>query len=333
MSEKLLQVKNLSTYFYTDEGVVYALDDVSFDLEKGEALGIVGESGSGKSVTALSIIRLVQSPPGRIVSGEVLLQGEDLLKKSAREMRRIRGEKVSMIFQEPMTALNPVFTVGQQIMESILIHQHKSKKEAREQAVEMLRMVGIPAPEKRVDDYPHQMSGGMRQRVMIAIALCCNPQLLICDEPTTALDVTIQAQILELIRDIRERLGTSVILITHDLGVVAQVADRVMIMYAGKAMEYGTVREIFTDPRHPYTAALLRSIPVIENKTERLHVIRGMVPSLSKRPEGCLFHPRCDEACELCRTKRPELVTMADGRQVRCHKYTDEWEGQHNDRQ
>ena len=326
MGEKLLQVKNLSTYFYTDEGIVYALDDVSFDLGRGEALGIVGESGSGKSVTALSIIRLVQSPPGKIVAGEVLLDGEDLLKKSKAEMRHIRGEKVSMIFQEPMTALNPVFTVGCQIMESILIHQHKTKKEAREQAIEMLRLVGIPAPEKRIDDYPHQMSGGMRQRVMIAIALCCNPQLLICDEPTTALDVTIQAQILELIRDIRERLGTSVILITHDLGVVAQVTDKVIIMYAGKVMEYGTVRQIFTDPLHPYTAALMRSIPVIGKKTERLNVIRGMVPSLSKRPEGCLFHPRCDEACDLCRTVRPELTDMPGGRQVRCHKYTDKWE-------
>ncbi|HIU42813.1 MAG TPA: ABC transporter ATP-binding protein [Candidatus Ventrousia excrementavium] len=326
MGEKLLQVKNLSTYFYTDEGIVYALDDVSFDLGRGEALGIVGESGSGKSVTALSIIRLVQSPPGKIVAGEVLLDGEDLLKKSKAEMRHIRGEKVSMIFQEPMTALNPVFTVGRQIMESILIHQHKTKKEAREQAIEMLRLVGIPAPEKRIDDYPHQMSGGMRQRVMIAIALCCNPQLLICDEPTTALDVTIQAQILELIRDIRERLGTSVILITHDLGVVAQVTDKVIIMYAGKVMEYGTVRQIFTDPLHPYTAALMRSIPVIGKKTERLNVIRGMVPSLSKRPEGCLFHPRCDEACDLCRTVRPELTDMPGGRQVRCHKYTDKWE-------
>ena len=326
MGEKLLQVKNLSTYFYTDEGIVYALDDVSFDLGRGEALGIVGESGCGKSVTALSIIRLVQSPPGKIVAGEVLLDGEDLLKKSKAEMRHIRGEKVSMIFQEPMTALNPVFTVGRQIMESILIHQHKTKKEAREQAIEMLRLVGIPAPEKRIDDYPHQMSGGMRQRVMIAIALCCNPQLLICDEPTTALDVTIQAQILELIRDIRERLGTSVILITHDLGVVAQVTDKVIIMYAGKVMEYGTVRQIFTDPLHPYTAALMRSIPVIGKKTERLNVIRGMVPSLSKRPEGCLFHPRCDEACDLCRTVRPELTDMPGGRQVRCHKYTDKWE-------
>ena len=330
MGEKLLEVKNLSTYFYTDEGVVYALDDVSFDLDKGEALGIVGESGSGKSVTALSIIRLVQSPPGKIVAGEVLLEGDDLLKKSNKEMRHIRGEKISMIFQEPMTALNPVFTVGQQIMESILIHQHKTKKQAHEQAIEMLRLVGIPAPEKRVDDYPHQMSGGMRQRVMIAIALCCNPQLLICDEPTTALDVTIQAQILELIRDIRERLGTSVILITHDLGVVAQVADKVMIMYAGKMMEYGTAKQIFTQPLHPYTSALMDSIPIIEKKAERLNVIRGMVPSLSKRPDGCLFHPRCDFACDICRTERPELIDMPDGRQVRCHKYTDKWEEKNN---
>ena len=321
----LLEVKNLCTYFYTDEGVVYALDDVSFDLKKGETLGIVGESGSGKSVTALSVIRLIQTPPGKIVSGEVWMDGENLLKKSAKEMRKIRGEKISMIFQEPMTALNPVFTVGQQIMESITIHQHLSKKEARQKAIDMLRLVNIPVPEKRVDDYPHQMSGGMRQRVMIAIALCCNPSLLICDEPTTALDVTIQAQILELIRDIKERLGTSVILITHDLGVVAQVSEKVMIMYAGKMMEYGTAREIFLSPKHPYTIALMHSIPTIEKKVKRLNVIEGMVPSLSKRPEGCLFHPRCKDAREICKCERPDITTDGD-HQVRCWKYTDRWE-------
>ncbi len=261
MSEEntLLKVSNLCTYFFTDEGTVYALDDVSFTLNKGETLGIVGESGCGKSQMSLSIMRLVQSPPGKTVAGSIELDGVDILKLSKREMKKIRGEKVAMIFQEPMTSLNPVLTIGHQITESILIHQKTDRKTARARAVEMLRMVGIPLPEKRMREYPHQLSGGMRQRVMIAIALCCNPQLLICDEPTTALDVTIQAQILELINDLRRRTGTSVIMITHDLGVVAQVSKNVMIMYAGKAMEYGTVQQVFTDPLHPYTKALLQS--------------------------------------------------------------------------
>ena len=324
MNEYLLEVKNLSTQFHTDEGVVHALDDVSFSLKRGETLGIVGESGSGKSVAALSIIRLIQSPPGRIVSGQVLFEGEDLLKKRPKEMRKIRGQKIAMIFQEPMTSLNPVFTIGDQIMESSRIHQNASAREARDRAVEMLRLVRIPEPEKRLRDYPHQMSGGMRQRVMIAIALCCNPSLLICDEPTTALDVTIQAQILELIQEIKERLDTAVILITHDLGVVAQVSDQVMIMYAGKVMEHGKGRDIFTDPMHPYTTALMRSIPVIEKKVERLNVIRGMVPSLSKRPEGCLFHPRCEDARPSCTVERPE-ITLCRDRQVRCWKCTEVW--------
>lgn len=324
MSEHLLEVKNLCTQFHTEEGIVYALDDVTFDLKKGETLGIVGESGSGKSVAALSIIRLIQMPPGKIAGGTVLFNGEDLLKKSKRDMQKIRGHKIAMVFQEPMTSLNPVFTVGEQIMESILIHQKPGKNAAREKAIEMLRLVHIPEPEKRIHDYPHQMSGGMRQRVMIAIALCCNPSLLICDEPTTALDVTIQAQILELIQEIKERLNTAVILITHDLGVVAQVSERVMIMYAGKMMEYGKAKDIFTDPKHPYTAALMRSIPVIENKIDRLNVIRGMVPSLSKRPDGCLFHPRCEEAKPMCGREKPE-ITICDGRQVRCWKYTAAW--------
>ncbi|HNX30334.1 MAG TPA: ABC transporter ATP-binding protein [Holophaga sp.] len=326
MSENLLEVKNLCTQFHTDEGIVYALDDVSFSLKRGETLGIVGESGSGKSVAALSTIRLIQSPPGRIVGGQILFEGEDLLKKSAKEMRKIRGQKIAMIFQEPMTSLNPVFTVGDQIMESLRIHQGANRREARDRAVEMLRLVHIPEPEKRICDYPHQMSGGMRQRVMIAIALCCNPSLLICDEPTTALDVTIQAQILELIHEIKERLDTAVILITHDLGVVAQVAEQVMIMYAGKVMEYGKGRDVFTDPRHPYTTALMRSIPVIEKKVERLNVIRGMVPTLSKRPEGCLFHPRCEEARPLCAVERPGIAHCA-GRQVRCWKCMEGREG------
>ena len=327
MSEEntLLKVSNLCTYFFTDEGTVYALDDVSFTLKKGETLGIVGESGCGKSQMALSIMRLVQSPPGKTVGGSIELDGVDILKLSKREMKKIRGEKVAMIFQEPMTSLNPVLTIGHQVTESILIHQKTDRTTAKARAVEMLRMVGIPLPEKRMREYPHQLSGGMRQRVMIAIALCCNPQLLICDEPTTALDVTIQAQILELINDLRRRTGTSVIMITHDLGVVAQVSKNVMIMYAGKAMEYGTVQQVFTDPLHPYTKALLASIPNAEEDTRRLHVIEGMVPSLAHRPDGCLFHPRCPECRSVCRRERPELVQLGDGRQVRCHKYTEAW--------
>ncbi len=323
MKEKLLEVNNLCTYFYTDEGIVYALDDVSFAINRGETLGIVGESGSGKSVTALSIMRLVQSPPGKIVNGEIILDGDDIISKSKEEMQDIRGNKVAMIFQEPMTALNPVLTIGYQIMESLQIHQNMNKKEAREKAVDMLKKVGIPNPEKRIDDYPHQLSGGMRQRAMIAIALCCNPMLLICDEPTTALDVTIQAQILELINNLKRDFNTSVIMITHDLGVVAQVSDNVLVMYAGKAMEYGTVREIFSNPLHPYTAALMDSIPTVSKKQERLHVIKGMVPSLSNRPEGCLFHPRCEKCMEICKTKRPELINMGN-RQVRCFLYEQE---------
>ena len=288
-------------------------------------MGIVGESGCGKSQMALSIMRLVQSPPGKTVAGSIELDGVDILKLSKREMKKIRGEKVAMIFQEPMTSLNPVLTIGHQITESILIHQKTDRKTARARAVEMLRMVGIPLPEKRMREYPHQLSGGMRQRVMIAIALCCNPQLLICDEPTTALDVTIQAQILELINDLRRRTGTSVIMITHDLGVVAQVSKNVMIMYAGKAMDYGTVQQVFTDPLHPYTKALLASIPNAEEDARRLHVIEGMVPSLAHRPDGCLFHPRCPECRGIFRRERPELVQLDGGRQVRCHKYTEAW--------
>jgi oligopeptide/dipeptide ABC transporter ATP-binding protein len=325
MSDQLLDVKNLCTYFYTDEGVVYALDDVSFSIKKGETLGIVGESGSGKSVLALSLMRLIQSPPGKIVSGQISLDGEDILSKSRRELKNIRGGKVAMIFQEPMTSLNPVYTIGNQIMESLRIHERLSKKQAAEKAVEMLNLVGIPLPRQRLDEYPHQLSGGMRQRVMIAIALCCSPQLLICDEPTTALDVTIQAQILELINNIKREMGTSVILITHDLGVVAQVTENVMVLYAGKKMEYGKVRDVFSNPKHPYTRALLDSIPVISHDRKRLRVIDGMVPSLSKRPGGCLFHPRCSECRDICRTERPDELADGDGRLVRCWKYSGRW--------
>ncbi len=324
MSDILLDVRDLCTYFFTDEGTVYALDDVSFSMKRGETLGIVGESGSGKSVTALSIMRLVQTPPGKIVSGAIYLNDENILEKSAQEMRRIRGNKVAMIFQEPMTALNPVFTVGHQIMESLRIHQKLNKAKARARAIEMLAKVGIPLPEKRVDSYPHELSGGMRQRVMIAIALCCNPELLICDEPTTALDVTVQMQILELVRDLQKQMNTSVIMITHDLGVVAQVTEHVLVMYAGKAVEYGDVRDVFEHPRHPYTKALLESIPTVEKADEKLHVIEGMVPSMSKRPEGCMFHPRCAYRVEKCATERPELLSDGNGRQVRCWLYEDD---------
>ena len=266
MSEKLLEVKNLKTYFYTDEGVVKSVDDVSFDVEKGKTLGIVGESGCGKSITSLSIMQLVETPPGKIVGGEIIYQGENLLEKNKDQMRKIRGGEIAMIFQEPMTSLNPVFTVGKQIMEALRLHTDLDKEKAKERAIEMLKLVKIPLPEKRFNEYPHQLSGGMRQRVMIAMALSCNPKLLICDEPTTALDVTIQAQILDLINELKEKLGTSVMMITHDLGVIAEVADDVMVMYAGKVVEYGSADDIFESPKHPYTSGLMNCIPKLTDE-------------------------------------------------------------------
>lgn len=303
-----------------------SVDGVSFHVKKGETLGIVGESGCGKSITSLSIMQLVETPPGKIVNGEILYEGEDLLKKDKIEMRKIRGSQIAMIFQEPMTSLNPVFTVGQQITEALKIHMGLDKNEAKKRAIEMLNLVRIPLPEKRFDEYPHQLSGGMRQRVMIAIALCCNPKLLICDEPTTALDVTIQAQILDLINELKVKLGTSVMMITHDLGVIAEVADDVMVMYAGKVVEYGTADAIFETPRHPYTYGLMDCIPKLTDDDEKhLHVIPGMVPSPDQMPKGCAFCPRCSESRKICEEKMPELVDV-DGQQVRCWKYTDEWE-------
>lgn len=324
MSDNLLEINNLKTYFYTDEGVVRAIDDVSFSLKKGETLGIVGESGSGKSQTALSIMRLLENP-GKVVGGEILFEDKNLLKLSKKEMRKIRGNDIAMIFQEPMTSLNPVYTVGNQIIENIRLHQKLNRKDSREKALEMLKLVNIPAPEKRIDEYPHQLSGGMKQRVMIAMALSCNPKLLICDEPTTALDVTIQAQILDLINQLKDRINASIILITHDLGVVSEVSTNVLVMYAGKAMEYGTVQEIFRNPLHPYTEALIKSIPVIGSHQKRLNVIKGMVPSLQNRPDGCLFEPRCEYAKEICKTSMPEISNI-QGQQVRCWKYTDKWQ-------
>ena len=327
MSENLLEVKNLKTYFFTDGGVVKSVDDVSFNVKPGKTLGVVGESGCGKSITSLSIMQLVEMPPGKIVGGEIIYNGENLLDKDKDEMRKIRGGEIAMIFQEPMTSLNPVFTVGQQIMEALMIHTDMDKTKAKERAIEMLKLVRIPLAEKRFNEYPHQLSGGMRQRVMIAMALSCNPKLLICDEPTTALDVTIQAQILDLINELKEKLGTSIMMITHDLGVIAEVADDVMVMYAGKIVEYGTADQIFETPMHPYTHGLMNCIPKLNDEEEtRLHVIPGMVPSPDRMPKGCAFCPRCSEAKKICEEKMPELMEV-NGQKVRCFKYTSEWEG------
>lgn len=319
MAENLLEVKGLKTYFYTSRGVVRAVDGVDFAIRSGETLGIVGESGCGKSMTSLSILQLLP-PGGRVAGGEILFQGKNLLKYSKKEMEKIRGNDISVIFQEPMTSLNPVYTVGRQISEAIRLHQKLSKKEAYEKSIEMLKLVGIPSPEKRVDEYPHEMSGGMRQRVMIAMALSCDPALLIADEPTTALDVTIQAQILELMREIKQRLKMSIMMITHDMGVVAEMADDVMVMYAGKVMEYADVHSIFKDPKHPYTQGLLNAIPRIDDYRERLYVIKGVVPNIFDLPKGCRFCPRCPDAMEICREKEPGLIRVGS-RMVRCWKY------------
>ncbi|HYF77450.1 MAG TPA: ABC transporter ATP-binding protein [Symbiobacteriaceae bacterium] len=318
MSEKLVDIRNLKTYFYTEDGVVPAVDGVDLYVKRGETLGVVGESGCGKSVTSLSVMRLIASPPGKIVDGEILFEGEDLVKKSEAEMRKIRGNDISMIFQEPMTSLNPVYTIGDQIGEAIVLHQGLSKKEALDKAIEMLRLVGIPLPERRVHEYPHQLSGGMRQRVMIAMALSCNPKLLIADEPTTALDVTIQAQILELMKKLKKELGMAIMLITHDLGVVAEMCERVVVMYGGKVVEEGDAVSIFKSPLHPYTEGLLQSIPRMDEDVDRLHVIEGVVPNPLHLPEGCRFHPRCPYAIEKCKASQPPLEQVAPGRYVAC---------------
>ena len=316
----LLEVKNLKTDFKLKNGVVHAVDDMSFTLDKGEILAIVGESGSGKSVTSLSIMGLLQEP-GEVVGGDILYKGESLFKKSEKELQKIRGDQISMIFQEPMTSLNPVYRIGDQISESIMTHMKLSKKEARARTIEMLKTVGIPSPEERAHDYPHQMSGGMRQRVMIAMALSCNPELLIADEPTTALDVTIQAQILDLIYGLREKFNMAVLLITHDLGVVAEAADRVIVMYCGKIMESADVKSLFAKPMHPYTLGLLNSIPRIDDESgERLYMIQGMVPNPLHMPEGCPFSDRCDKCMERCKKEMPAL-TPVDGHLVRCFLY------------
>ncbi len=317
-NKPLLDVKGLKTCFSTEDGIVSAVDDIHFCLDKGETLGVVGESGCGKSVTALSIMRLVPTPPGRILGGKVIFEGEDLLEKSEAEMRKVRGNRISMIFQEPMSSLNPIFPIGSQIMETILLHQKVSRTEAREKAVEMLRIVGIPSPERRVDDHPFQMSGGMRQRVMIAMALSCNPKLLIADEPTTALDVTIQAQILDLIRKLKAELGMAVLLITHDFGVVGEIADQVAVMYAGKIVERAPTPSVLKNPRHPYTIGLLGSIPKVEEDQERLQVIEGTVPNPYQPPRGCRFHPRCMYGKEICGGQEPPLNEVEPGHWTAC---------------
>ncbi|MHC5081231.1 MAG: ABC transporter ATP-binding protein [Planctomycetota bacterium] len=315
--EALVSIRNLKTWFFTDEGVVKAVDGVDYDIPKGKTLGVVGESGCGKSVTALSILRLIPDPPGKIVEGEILFEGRDLVQCTESEMRRVRGNDISMIFQEPMTSLNPVFTVGDQIMEAIILHQRKSRAEAREMAIEFLHKVGIPSAEVRIDEYPHQMSGGMKQRVMIAMALSCYPKLLIADEPSTALDVTIQAQILDLMRRLQEEFGMSILLITHDLGVVAEMADHVVVMYASKIVESANAVELFKNPHHPYTIGLFKSIPHLGAKKEKLDVIPGVVPNPLYFPSGCKFRTRCPLAWEKC-MEEPTLEEVLPGHFVAC---------------
>lgn len=315
---RLLEVKDLKTYFFTDAGVVKAVDGVSYDLEEGETLGLVGESGCGKSVSALSILRLI-GHPGRIVGGEIRFNGKDLLQIPDHEIRDIRGNQIAMVFQEPMTSLNPVLTIGLQIGEALELHRNLSRKEAREESLRLLRMVGIPDPERRIDDYPHQFSGGMRQRVMIAMALSCNPKLLIADEPTTAVDVTIQAQLLEVIQDLTSRLGTAIILITHNLGVVARYVKQMVVMYAGRIVERGRARDVYAHPRHPYTLGLLASVPRLDQpRKKRLVPIMGQPPNLISLPPGCSFGPRCSYRRERCFKERPELRPVEEGHFVAC---------------
>ena len=320
----LLEVKDLKTHFFTMDGVVKAVDGVSYDLEEGETLGLVGESGCGKSVSALSVMRLIPNPPGRIVGGEIFLDGEDILKVNMDDMREIRGAKIAMVFQEPMTSLNPVLTVQRQLTETLELHMGMSKQESRRESVNLLTRVGIPDPETRIKQYPHQFSGGMRQRVMIAMALSCNPRLIIADEPTTALDVTIQAQILDLMKALTTEFGVALIIITHNLGVVARYADRVNIMYAGKVIERGNADEIYANPRHPYTVGLLRSVPRLDlPRRAKLDPIEGQPPDLINLPVGCSFQARCRWAIDKCATDSPELMDTGDGHLSACWRYED----------
>jgi len=324
-TETILELKDLHTHFHTPEGVVRAVDGVTYSLKSGETLGVVGESGCGKSVTALSILNLVPQPPGRIFGDGIFFEGNDLTKLSPKEMRAIRGNNIAMIFQEPMTSLNPVFTIGFQISEAVMLHQGLKKKEAMDRSAEMLDLVGIPLPRQRVKEYPHQLSGGMRQRAMIAMALSCNPKILLADEPTTALDVTIQAQILDLMMKLKEEFGTAIVLITHDLGLVAETCERVVVMYAGKVVEEAPIKEIFGNPLHPYTQGLLGSVPTLEKHRStgrvdrvRLQEIPGIVPSLNLLPTGCSFNPRCKDVMDKCHEEEPQLREITPGHFVRC---------------
>ena len=321
----LLEVDDLKMYFHTEDGIVRAVDGVSYTLDRGETLGVVGESGSGKSVTAMTIMGLISMPPGKIEGGDVRYRGRSILEMSEEEMQHVRGNDIAMIFQDPMTSLNPVYKIGKQVGEGLRLHRGYSKQEALKRATELLALVGIPEPEKRVNEYPHQFSGGMRQRVMIAMALACDPDILIADEPTTALDVTIQAQIIELMQEMQEKNGNAIIMITHDLGVVADMADKIMVMYAGRPVEFGTADQIFYESRHPYTWGLIRSIPeqAIDEK-KPLTPIHGNPPSLMNLPAGCVFAPRCPYATEKCMNERPERVTSADGHYAACHYAADE---------
>jgi oligopeptide/dipeptide ABC transporter ATP-binding protein len=318
VSDELLRVENLRTWFDTEAGTLRAVDGVSFSMSRGEVLGVVGESGSGKSVMARSILRLVQCPPGRYAEGRIVFEGEDLLEKSERQMRDVRGDRISMIFQEPMTSLNPVLTIGFQIAEALRLHRKLDWRAAGRESIELLRQVGIANPERRAGEYPHQLSGGMRQRGMIAMALAGRPALLIADEPTTALDVTIQAQILALLADLRATIGMSILLISHNLGVVSQMADRILIMYAGTTVESASSEQLFENPQHPYTRGLLASTPTVEHRRARLQAIEGNIPPLSQLPEGCRFHPRCPHAMPVCRSEAPPEVTVEQGHRARC---------------
>ncbi|MEX1252712.1 MAG: ABC transporter ATP-binding protein [Dehalococcoidia bacterium] len=318
----LLQVKDLRTYFFTDDGVVKAVDGVSYDLEEGETLGLVGESGCGKSVSALSILRLIASPPGKIVGGEVIFEGDDLLKLDEDEIRHVRGNRIGMVFQEPMTSLNPVLTIGRQLTEALELHLKMDRASAERRAVELLEMVGISEAAGRVGDYPHQFSGGMRQRVMIAMALSCNPKLLLADEPTTALDVTIQAQVLEILARLSRELGTAVIIITHNLGVVARYADRVNVMYAGRIIESASSKELYKNPRHPYTLGLLKSVPRLDqSRKSKLDPIEGVPPDLISLPPGCSFYPRCSFRVDKCKEEMPPLMQVGDKHMAACWEW------------
>ncbi|MDM0789686.1 ABC transporter ATP-binding protein [Clostridium perfringens] len=321
MGKTLVEFKNLETHFHTGEGIVKAVNNVSFKIKEGETVCVVGESGCGKSVTAMSLMRLIPSPPGKIVGGEILFEGKDVLKFTEQELMDMRGNDISVIFQEPMTSLNPVFKIGDQICEAIILHQHLSKEEAEKKAIEVLKIIGIARAEEIMKSYPHELSGGMRQRIMIAMAVCCNPKLLIADEPTTALDVTIQAQILDLMRDIKEKLNTSILLITHDLGVVAEMADYVVVMYAGKVIEEAPVLELFKNPLHPYTQGLLKSKPSVNGNETRLYSIPGQVPNPVGMPDNCYFNERCDRCMEKCKYVQPTLVDVGNRHKVSCWLY------------